>query len=282
MKPPPFTYHAPTSVEEALTLLSSLPDAKVLAGGQSLVPGMNFRLFRPGNLIDINRLPGLSYVREEEGWLAIGALARHVEFESVAVPDPLGSLLKTIAHQIGHLPIRVRGTFAGSLAHADPAAEWCLLAVVLGAEMVCQSLESTRVIGADDFFETVFTTTLKPTELLVEVRVPLLNPDTRVGFEEFSRRAGDFAIVMALTALEMDGDRVRDARIGLGGVGGTPVRAREAEQVLVDQPVSKDRLAEAARVAATVIEPWKDIHGSVEYRKDLIRALTLRALTQSL
>ena len=281
MKPPPFTYHAPTSVEEALTLLSSLPDAKVLAGGQSLVPAMNFRLARPGNLIDINRLPGLSYVREEDGWLAIGALARHVEFESIEVPDPLGRLLRTIAHKIGHLPIRVRGTFAGSLAHADPAAEWCLLALALGAEIVCQSVEGTRIVGANDFFETVFTTSLKPTELLVEVRVPLLDPGTRVGFEEFSRRAGDFAIVMALTKLEMDGDRVRDARIGLGGVGGTPVRVGEAEQVLVDRPVTEERLAEAARVAAEVIEPWKDIHGSVEYRKDLVRALTRRALAQS-
>jgi carbon-monoxide dehydrogenase medium subunit len=281
MKPASFAYHAPGSVEEALILLSSLPDAKVLAGGQSLVPAMNFRLARPGNLIDINLLPGLSYLREEEGWLVIGALARHVEFESISVPDPLGGLLKTIAHYIGHLPIRVRGTFAGSVAHADPAAEWCLLAVVLGAEMVCQSVEGTRVVGADDFFETVFTTSLRPDELLIEVRVPLLNPGTRVGFQEFSRRAGDFAVVMALTALEMDGDRVRDARIGLGGVGGIAVRAREAEQVLVGEPVSEDRFAEAGRVAAAEIEPWRDIHGSVEYRQDLIRALTRRALAQS-
>lgn len=282
MKPPPFTYHAPTSLDEALTLLSSVPDAKVLAGGQSLVPAMNFRLARPTNLIDINNLPGLSYIREEGEWLAIGALARHVEFESVSVPNPLGGLLKTISHQIGHLPIRVRGTFAGSLAHADPAAEWCLLAMALGAQLVCQSLESRRVVDAGDFFETVFTTVLEPTELLVEARLPILKPETRVGFEEFSRRAGDFAIVMALTALEMDGDRVREARIGLGGVGGTPIRATEAEAVLVDQPLSEDRLTEAARVAAATIEPWRDIHGSTEYRKDLVQALTRRALAQSL
>ena len=190
MKPPSFTYHAPASVGEALELLASLSDAKVLAGGQSLVPSMNFRLARPGNLIDINRLSDLSYVREEQGWLAIGALARHVDFESASVPDPLGALLRTIAHQIGHLPIRVRGTFVGSVAHADPAAEWCLLAVTLDAEMVCQSVDGTRVVGSADFFDTVFTTALEPSELLVEVRIPLLDPEIRVGFQEFSRRAG--------------------------------------------------------------------------------------------
>ncbi len=282
MKPAAFNYHAPTSMDEALALLASLPDPKVLAGGQSLVPAMNFRLARPTNLVDINRLPGLSYIREEAEWLAIGALARHVEFESAVVSDPLGSLLKTIVHRIGHLPIRVRGTFAGSIAHADPAAEWCLLAVTLGAEMVCQSLNGKRVVGADDFFDTVFTTALQPDELLVEVRIPLLNADTKVGFEEFSRRAGDFGIVMTLTALEMDDGRVRNARIGLGGVGGTAVRAKEAEQVLLGQTANEDRLAEAAVVAATEIEPWGDIHGSPEYRKDLVRALTRRALATSL
>lgn len=282
MKPAAFTYHAPTSIEAALELLSSLPDPKVLAGGQSLVPAMNFRLARPTNLIDINGLPDLSYIREEDGWLAIGALARHVEFESPAAPGPLGVLLQTIAHRIGHLPIRVRGTFAGSLAHADPAAEWCLLAVALGAEMVCQSLDGTRVVGADDFFETVFTTALRPDELLVEVRVPLLNPTTRVGFEEYSRRAGDFAIVMALTALEMDGELVTGARIGLGGVGGAPVRASAAEQLLAGRPVSQAGFTEAARVAASEVEPWRDIHGSTEYRKELVEALTRRALATSL
>ena len=282
MKPPPFTYHAPASVGEALELLASLSDAKVLAGGQSLVPSMNFRLARPGNLIDINRLSDLSYVREEQGWLAIGALARHVDFESASVPDPLGALLRTITHQIGHLPIRVRGTFVGSVAHADPAAEWCLLAVTLGAEMVCQSVDGTRVIGSADFFDTVFTTALEPSELLVEVRIPLLNPETRVGFQEFSRRAGDFAIVMALTALVVDGERIEEARIGLGGVSGAPVRAQQAEELLVGEPLSEEAFAEAARVAASEVEPWADIHGSVEYRKDLIRALTRRALVQSL
>jgi carbon-monoxide dehydrogenase medium subunit len=282
MKPPPFNYHAPASVGEALELLSSLSDAKVLAGGQSLVPSMNFRLARPGNLIDINRLSDLSYVREEQGWLAIGALTRHVDFESTSVPDPLGALLRTIAHQIGHLPIRVRGTFVGSVAHADPAAEWCLLAVTLDAEMVCQSVDGTRVVGSADFFDTVFTTALEPSELLVEVRIPLLDPETRVGFQEFSRRAGDFAIVMALTALEVEGERIEEARIGLGGVSGAPVRAQQAEELLVGEPLSEEAFAEAARVAASEVEPWEDIHGSVEYRKDLIRALTRRALAQSL
>ena len=281
MKPPPFTYHAPTSVPDALTLLSTLADAKVLAGGQSLVPAMNFRLARPANLIDINRLRDLSYIREDDGWLAIGALARHVDFESVEVPDPLGSLLKIIAHQIGHLPIRVRGTFVGSVAHADPAAEWCLLAATLGAKIVCESLEGKRIVSSDDFFENVFTTTLRSNELLVEVRLPLLSPAARVGFEEFSRRAGDFAVVMALTAFEMDGDVVREARIGLGGVGGTAVRATEAEEMLVGKPLTDERIVEAAGVAADSVEPWEDIHGSTEYRKDLIRALTRRALTQA-
>ncbi len=282
MKPPPFSYHAPASVDEALTLLSSLPDAKILAGGQSLVPTMNFRLARPTNLVDINRISDLDYVREDDGKLTIGALARHVDFEKASAPEPLGRLLRTIAHTIGHLPIRVRGTFVGSLAHADPAAEWCLLTFTLGAEMVCDSSSGRRVVPAAEFFQTVFTTALDPAEILLEVRIPLLSSDTRVGFQEFSRRAGDFALVMALTTLKVDGDRISEARIGLGGVGGTPVRAIEAEASLVGQAPSEEAFAEAGQIAAAEFEPWGDIHGSPEYRKDLIRALTRRALAQPL
>jgi carbon-monoxide dehydrogenase medium subunit len=153
--------------------------------------------------------------------------------------------------------------------------------VTLGAEIVCESLEGRRVVSSNEFFENVFTTTLRSNELLVEVRLPLLSPAARVGFEEFSRRAGDFAVVMVLTALEMDGDVVREARIGMGGVGGTAVHATEAEEMLIGGPLTDERIVAAAGVAAASIEPWEDIHGSTEYRKDLIRVLTRRALLQS-
>jgi len=282
MKPAAFSYHAPSSVQEALSLLSSLEDAKVLAGGQSLVPMMSFRLARPANVVDINQLPDLSYVREEGGEVRVGALARHVDLESASVSEPLGALLRAVAGHVGHWPIRVRGTFAGSLAHADPAAEWPLLVLVLEAKMEARSTRGTRSIEVADFFQTVFTTALEPDELLVEVRIPILEDTARVGFQEFSRRAGDFAIVMAMTVLHMKGDRIREARVGLGGVGGQPLRAEGAEAALAGRVASEELFAEAGAIAADEFEPWADIHGGGEYRKDLIRALTRRSLAEPL
>ena len=195
MKPAAFTYHAPQSLDEALALLALHGDeGKLLAGGQSLVPAMNFRLARPAVLIDINRIAGLDFLSGQDGWLRIGALTRHVAFERPVAAGPLGALLPRVARDVAHLPIRVRGTFAGSLAHADPAAEWSLVAATLGAEIVAQSSAGERTLAADGFFRTAFTTALRPDELITEVRLPLLGDAWRCGFMEFSRRKGDFAL----------------------------------------------------------------------------------------
>ncbi len=210
MKPAPFQYSAPVSVAAATALLAELgADGKVLAGGQSLVPAMNFRLARPGHLVDINRIAALDYVRVEQGRLVIGALARHARFERALAPGPIGRLLPVVAHNIAHLPIRRRGTFAGSLAHADPAAEWCTFAATLDAQIVAERAGGRRTIAAVDFFKSLFTTTLEPYELITEVHLPLLDDAWRAGFCEFSRRAGDYAIVMAVVAVRLAGSRSR-------------------------------------------------------------------------
>ena len=283
MKPARFDYHQVRSVEEALSALDRYGyDAKVLAGGQSLVPAMNFRLARPAVLVDINQLGELDYVTEDGGGLRVGSLVRHVSFEQPVVDGPLGSLLRIAAHHVGHLPIRVRGTFGGSLAHADPAAEWCVIATLLDAEMVAANVGGSRTIPASDFFHTVFTTDLGPDELLVEARLPMLSPGTRVGFQQFSRRAGDFALTMAAVTLETRDGEVADVRIALGAVSDRPVRATGAEDLLRGEPASRRAFVRAAEVAAEEVDPMEDIHGSAEYRRDLVRALTRRALEQAI
>lgn len=282
MKPAKFEYRSPRSLDEALSILGEAgDDGKILAGGQSLVPSMNFRLARPAILIDINRVDGLDYIRPDSGTVNIGTLTRHVRLEAPIVPGPLGTLLADAAAKVGHLPIRVRGTFGGSIAHADPAAEWCMLASLLDAEMIAAGPKSQRTIPAHDFFKTVFTTALEPDELLVEVRLPDLSPTTKVGFIEFSRRAGDFAIVAASVVLHMQDEKIETAHVALGGVGGTPLRSPAAESVLAGNAPSIELFAEAGRAAAAAVEPMGDIHGSGEYRRDLVAVLTRRALERA-
>lgn len=279
MKPAKFEYRAPRTLDEALGILGDAGDeAKILAGGQSLVPSMNFRLARPALLVDINKVDGLDHVRTEGGTVSVGTLTRHVRLETPIVPGPLGTLLSAAAAKVGHLPIRVRGTFGGSIAHADPAAEWCMLAMLLDAEMVVASSRGRRSISAAEFFRTVFTTALEPEEMLVEVRLPDLAPTCKVGFVEFSRRAGDFAIVAASVVLHMSGEKVEAANVALGGVGGTPLRSPAAENVLSGKSPSRELFVEAGQAAAAAVEPMGDIHGSSEYRQDLVAVLTRRAL----
>lgn len=282
MKPASFDYYAAHSTAEAVSLLAEHGEqAKVLAGGQSLVPAMNFRLARPAVLIDLNPVEELDYVTDENGVLRIGALVRHMTLENRASDDPLGRLLRGAARHVGHLPIRARGTFGGSLAHADPAAEWCVIAALLDAHMIANSSEGTRSIPAAEFFQTVFTTALRSHELLVETQMNALPPTTKVGFTEFSRRAGDFALTMAAVALDFNGDVVKTARIALGGVSDRPVRATRAEQALDGQRLSKEILDLVGETAAGEVEPIGDIHGSPEYRRDLVRVLTKRAIQQA-
>jgi carbon-monoxide dehydrogenase medium subunit len=282
VKPAAFRYEAPSTLDETLALLQRHGDeAKLLAGGQSLVPMMSFRLARPEVLIDLNGVRDLGGVAVERGELRVGGLVRHATLERGAVDDPLGTLLAAAGRHVGHLPIRERGTFGGSLAHADPAAEWCLLAVTLDALLVLESTRGTRVVPADGFFVSTFVTALEPDEVIREVRLPLLGPGARVAFEEHSRRDGDFAMVAIAVALIPDGDRVGQARVGIAGVGGRPARAAAAETVLAGRPPSPQAFAEAARLAAQDADPASDIHGSAAYRRRVIEVLTRRALERA-
>ena len=293
MKPARFAYTAPDGIEGVLDALDRFGDeAKVLSGGQSLVPMMNFRLARPEVIVDIAKVGGLDGIVLADGALAVGARVRHAQLEapmietSAGTAEPLGgvlgSLLAGVSHHVGHLPIRVRGTFGGSIAHADPAAEWCILARTLDAEMVARRRSGERTIGAEDFFETVFTTALAPEELLTEVRLPVLGEDWNAGFCEFSRRVGDFAVVAAMTAVRLDHvtGAVAEARIGAGGVAGVPVRLPAAEATLVGETPGAELFADAAAAAAGEVDPVGDLHGSAEYRRDLVRAMVSRSLAQ--
>src|SRR6266849_10822380 len=206
VKPAPFVYHAPKTLEQAVAVLAQVApeDGRVLAGGQSLVPTMAFRRARPGHLVDINRIAELDRLAVGDGRLVIGAGVRHAAFHRPVVAGPLGQLLSFVVRHIAHYPIRTRGTFCGSLAHADPASEWCLTAATLGAEMIAVSTRGTRAIAADGFFDGIMTTTLADDELLVEARLALPAADARFGFYEFSRRAGDYALAMALVTYRVE------------------------------------------------------------------------------
>ena len=228
-----FEYHAPTSIDEAVNLLSQFSDSdgRIIAGGQSLVPTMAFRLARPAHLIDITGISALDKISQEEDKLIIGAGVRHAAFHKPVCDGPLGLMLAEVVQHIAHLPIRTRGTFCGALAHADPASEWCALAVTLDATLMAKSAERENV-SASSFFETVMTTTLEENELLTEAQLPILPNNTHFGFEEFSRRAGDYALTMALVVWEDEGGKISNARIGLGGVEDRPRRIIEAEEIL--------------------------------------------------
>jgi carbon-monoxide dehydrogenase medium subunit len=281
MKPSSFTYVRPQSIQQALALLADgHEDSKIIAGGQSLVPMMNFRLARPARLIDINDLHELSGVRLDDGRVHIGALTRHVVLQNTQLDGPLGVLLRQSASLIGHLPIRTRGTFGGSLAHSDAASEWCLVARLLDAEMTVNSVRGTRVIPAADFFVSVFTTAMEADELLTSISLPLLADDHWVGVVEFTRRAGDFAIVAVLTDVVLDGDTVTSARVCIGGVADRPHRSAAAESALIGGTWGAALMRDAAEAAAAEVNPPSDAHGDASYRRDLVRALVPRALGQ--
>jgi carbon-monoxide dehydrogenase medium subunit len=280
MKPAAFRYHAPKTLDEAIATLAEVApdDGRILAGGQSLVPIMAFRLARPTHLVDINGITALAQFATSNGKLSIGACVRHAAFYQPIAEGPLGELLTTVVHHIGHHPIRTRGTFCGSLAHADPASEWCLVAATLDAEIIATSKRGKRTIGAADFFAGIMTTALAEDELLTEVRLPLLPADTRFGFQEFARRAGDFALGMALVTYRLDGQRIVEPRVGVGGAEATARRIPEAETALSGKVPGPDAFRAAAEAAAMAINPLEDHNTNADYRRDLVRALTRRAL----
>jgi carbon-monoxide dehydrogenase medium subunit len=283
MKPARFRYHAPKTIEEAVDTLAEVAgeDGRVLAGGQSLVPIMAFRLARPAHLVDINGIEGLRRLSVEGERLCSGACVRHAAFHTPVVDGPLGRLLATVVRHIAHYPIRTRGTFCGSIAHADPAAEWCLVATGLGAEMVARRAASTRTIPAQDFFRGIMTTALEEDELLIEVRLPILPADTRFGFYEFNRRAGDFALGMALVAFRLQGGVIREPRVALGGIESQPRRIAEAEQLLAGRVAERATFEAAAAAVASVVDPLEDAVTSATYRRDLSVTVTRRALERA-
>ncbi|HWT23040.1 MAG TPA: xanthine dehydrogenase family protein subunit M [Solirubrobacteraceae bacterium] len=282
MKPAAFEYHRVETVEDALERLGELgEDAKVLAGGQSLVPMMNFRIVRPSALVDLSRVPDLAYVARDGDALRIGALALHREIEhgDDELLEGFG-VLKAAAPLVGHFPIRARGTFGGSVAHGDPASEWCILTLLLDGEIVARAPGGERTIPAADFFLGFFTTALEPGEIVSEVR--FARPAPHAALEEFARRHGDFAIVAAAAAVDTDdGGTCTHARVVIGGVDEVPLRVEAAEAILTGSDLGEEAIEEAARVAEREVEPSADIHGSAEYRKHLTAVLLRRALRRA-
>ncbi len=283
MKPPRFDYLAPTSLEEALAILARYGEqAKVLAGGQSLVPLLNFRLARPAHLVDLNEIPGLDGIRVEDGRLIISAMTRQREVEISTLVQARCPLLAEAMPQVGHVQIRNRGTVGGSLAHADPAAELPAVVAALEGDLVLRGAGSERVLKAEQFFVSYFTTAAAPTELLVEVRLPVIPPRTGTAFMEVSRRHGDFALVgVAATVTIDDAGVCTGSALALTGVGPTPVVARDAARALVGTRPSSEAFEDVSRRVSAVVHPESDLHASSEYREHLAGVLTKRALARA-
>ena len=283
MKPAAFIRHVPKTLDEAVKILSEVApqDGRVLAGGQSLVPIMAFRLAKPAHLVDINEVAGLDAIKSDSKTLGIGARVRHAAFHKPAADGPLGALLAAVVRHIAHYPIRMRGTFCGSLAHADPASEWCLVAAALDATMIAASTRGERRIAAKDFFAGIMSTALADDELLARVELPMLAAGTRFGFNEFSRRAGDFAMSAALVTYRLDGGKIIDAHVGVGGAEPHPRRIAEAEAALNGQAPGDVVFRAAAEAAANAVDAMEDHQTTAEYRRDLVRAVVRRALEAS-
>jgi len=285
MKPAPFEYHAPDSIEQAVELYSQYSgEAKILAGGQSLVPAMNFRVVQPSVLVDLNRVGELSYIREDKDVLRIGSMSRerHLEF------DPLipkwAPLLAEAVHFIAHPQIRNRGTIGGSIVNADPAAELPVLMVALNARLKAKNKSGERWIGAPDFFVGMFTTALELDEILVEIELPLSAPRTGWSFMEVAPRAGDYAMmgVAALVTVDEAG-QCKGAKLVYLNAGEGPVEAKEAEKLLEGKTLNDELIESAASKASQEeINPFGNIHASSEFQRHLANVLTKKALKQAL
>ena len=282
MKPARFDYHAPGSLEEAVDLLARYGgDAKVLAGGQSLMPMLNFRLARPAALVDVNRIAALAYVREDDGTLALGAMTRQRTIEFSPVIARRLPLLVEATRWVGHLPIRSRGTIGGSLAHADPSAEYPAVLTALDGEVIAQGPRGRRRLKPSELFETYLTTTLAPEEILVEVRLPATPPGAGHAFEEFARRHGDFAIVGIAALIVRDGPRCVSARLATAGAGPVPVRLRAAEDILEREGLGEAAIEAAVARVVALVELDSDVHALADYRWHLTRVLTARAVRRA-
>jgi carbon-monoxide dehydrogenase medium subunit/6-hydroxypseudooxynicotine dehydrogenase subunit alpha len=282
VKPPPFDYHDPRAIDETLALLAAHGDeAKILAGGQSLVPLLNFRVTYPEHLIDLGRVPALSYVRRENGVLRIGAMTRQATLEHSPLVAEHWPLLTEALGFVAHAQIRNRGTVGGSVAHADPAAELPVAFTALEATFHAQSAKGRRSIGCEEFFVTHLTTALEPEELLVEIEVPPVPEATGWAFTEYARRHGDFALGGAAALITTQDGACSRARIALLAAADTPLRAHAAARSLEGGPVNEESAAEAARLAVAEINPTGDIHGGTEYRRHLIEGMVRRAIARA-
>ncbi|MBW3097418.1 FAD binding domain-containing protein [Pseudohoeflea coraliihabitans] len=278
MKPAAFEFCRPSTLEEALAALQH-DDAKILAGGQSLVPMMNFRLVRPERLVDINNLSDLCDIRDEGDAIRIGALVRHAQ--AAASTELCGAfpiVTEAMAH-VAHVAIRNRGTIGGSLAHADPSAEWPLLITLLDGEIEIAGSDGTRIVGAEEFFFAPLVTAIEETEILVSIKLQKPTAGTGMAFTEVAQRAGDFAVVAAAATVHTKNGLITRARLALGGVGDFPLRMKDVEEKLEGMP--PDAIDEAIRGCADVLEPNDDMHASSHYRRSLVPTLASRVLKQA-
>jgi carbon-monoxide dehydrogenase medium subunit len=282
MKPPAFDYVRPASLGEALTALRAHGgNAKLLAGGQSLVPMMNMRLVRPGVLIDINRLPGLDQVQVEDGALVIGALARHSSLlESALVAKHCPLMVEAYRH-VAHKPIRNRGTLGGNISHADPASEMPAVLVACGATVVVRNAGGERRIGADAFFTGPMQTALASDEMVVEVRVPVAPAGQGWAFEEEANRKGDFAMAAIAALVQVKGGRCERAALAVAGMGDHAARLAAAEALLIGRALDAAAMAAAAARASESVDPSGSYHADPRYKRDLVATLTERALAQA-
>jgi len=283
MIPRPFELHTPSTVSEATLLLKNVKDSKALAGGQSLVPLMKLRLVSPANIVDLGRIPGLSYIREGKGHLLIGSMTTHNEVATSPLVGKRCMTLSEAASRIGDHQVRNRGTIGGTICHADPAGDVPAAVLALDAEFKVVGHRKARVIRARDFFEDVLTTSLRQDEILTEVKVPVLPPRSGGAYLKLGRGASDLATVGVAAVVTLDrAGACKDVRLGLSGVGSTPIRATRAEAVLKGKPPSDDLVAEAGEKASEMSDPSSDIRGSAEYKREMVKVYVRRAIRQSL
>ena len=283
MFPAAFDYQSPASLEEALGLLAERgDDAKVMAGGQSLIPLLKLRFSQPALVVDIGRLPAMAEIKRDDGHLRIGALVRHVDIERSQELAKLLPMMVEAVHWISDPLVRNRGTVVGSVCHADPSGDWGSIMLALNAEVVAQSASGQRVIPVDGFFEGPFTTTLRPDEVVTAIRILLPSGRSGGAYHKLERKVGDFATVAVTVQIELDGRKVKTAGIGLTSVGATNIKAKQAEGALIGHEMTDDVIAEAARLAAEAAEPKDDIRGSAAYKKDVVRVFVQRGLKAAL
>jgi carbon-monoxide dehydrogenase medium subunit len=282
MIPPTFDYVAPRTLSEAVSLLEQNEDAKVLAGGHSLIPLMKLRLASPPLLVDINKIEGLDYIREDDGWLKIGALTREVQLDRSDLVRTRYPLLADTTHMIADPLVRNMATVGGNLAHADPANDHPAAMLAYGAQVVATGPGGERVIPIDEFFAGLFETSLAHDELLTEMRIPAPGPRTGGAYVKVERKVGDFATAAVAVQLTLDENgNCQSVGIGLTNVGMTPIKATAAEDALKGKPLNDDNIRMAAQLASEAAEPESDHRGSEEYKRSLIRTLTVRALRKA-